>query len=330
MKALVLHAPGDLRFEPDRAQPDPKDGWTLVKVAASGICGSDLPRIMQTGAYCHPLIPGHEFAGTVENVAERGRKVAVLPIIPCGKCPGCRLGPFHCEKYDFLGSRRDGGFAEYCLVPNQNLFPLPENFSLEEGAFLEPLLVALYTARRAGLKGKERVLVFGAGTIGLLISQWARILGAGEIWVADIREESLRIAQNCGFENVINPASDLFQRLDNFDLVFEAAGSGKALISAVGKSAPKGTITVVGRDTKDTVLPLTIFEKIMRKEVDLRGCWGYDIRGEEKLIYSHLQSGSFNFQPMITQRIPIEEGPEIIEKMWRKEMFYCKVLIKIT
>jgi L-iditol 2-dehydrogenase len=329
MKALVLHSPERLIYEADWSAPEVPYGWVLVKVHASGICGSDLPRIMQTGAYHHPMIPGHEFSGEVIDPGGSnllvGSRVAVLPIIPCGKCEGCKIGPFHCTHYDFIGSRRDGGFCQYCAVPVDNLFSLPENLAYEEGAFIEPIAVTLHVVRRSGMTMGSRVLVFGAGAIGILTAQWAQILGAAEVVIADLRDASLAIAQNCGLEKTINPRSDLFSSSGNFDFVFEAAGSTPALVSGIEHAAPRSTLTLVGREVKDTIIPLPVFERMMRKELNLAGCWGYDLRGDTRLVYQMLEEGKLKLGPMITHRLELQEGPKFIQDMWARSFFYCKV-----
>ena len=326
-------SPQHLRFEPSWPNPKVPEGWALVRVRASGICGSDLGRIMKTGAYQHRIIPGHEFAGVVEQAGtgsfRTGDRVAILPIIPCQSCQGCQIGPFHCEQYDFIGSRRDGGFAELCAVPESNLFKLPAKVSDEEGTFIEPLSVALHVLRRSGMQPGARVLVFGGGAIGILTAQWAKMLGSSEVVLADIRDESLAIAQDCGIGKTVNPLSEEFTRVGEFDNVFEAAGSSAALLDGIAKTTARGALTVVGRDVKDTVIPLELLEKFMRKELDMKGCWGYDNRGELEFIYECLNARQFSVKPMITQRISLEEGPVMIQKMWHQEIFYCKTLFAI-
>ena len=333
MKAAVLHCPGRIDFEPEWPEPEVPDGWALVNVHASGICGSDLPRIMSTGAYHHPIIPGHEFSGVVVGPVQggfrQGDRVAVLPIIPCGKCAGCGVGPFHCEHYDFIGSRRDGGFAELCAVPDASLFRLPDSISDEEGAFIEPISVALHVLRRSEMRPGAKVLVFGGGAIGILVAQWAKLLGASEVVLADIRDESLDIASACQIVRVANSATGGLHGIGDFDYVFEAAGAAQALLSGINLAAAKGTLTVVGRDTRDTVIPLNAFEKMMRKELDIRGCWGYDNRGEELFIYECLRAGKLILEPMITHRIALADGPETIARMWAKGIFYCKIVFKM-
>jgi threonine dehydrogenase-like Zn-dependent dehydrogenase len=288
---------------------------------------------MQTGAYHHPMIPGHEFSGEVASSravgVEAGQRVAVLPIIPCGQCAGCQVGPFHCTHYDFIGSRRDGGFAEYCAVPPQNLFRLPANLSYEEGAFIEPVAVTLHVLRRSGLTPGARVLVFGGGAIGILTAQWASILGASQVVLTDLRDESLAVASACTIEHTLNPLSDAFKAMDNFDFIFEAAGSTAALLSGIDRAGPRATLTVVGREVKDTVIPLAAFEHLMRKELTLKGCWGYDLQGDTGLVYETLEQGKLTVAPMITHRLDLRDGPKAIEGMWNKSFFYCKSMFII-
>ena len=158
MRAYELHGVNDLRRE-DIEKPEIPSGWVLVQVKASGICSSDIPRIFTNGTYHFPTIPGHEFSGVVaacgEGVPEDriGKRVGIFPLIPCRTCPQCRQKKYEmCEHYDYLGSRRDGGFAEYVAVPDWNLMELPENVSFREAAMLEPLSVALHAVKRSGVK----------------------------------------------------------------------------------------------------------------------------------------------------------------------------------
>ena len=181
MKAWTLYDVGDFAYG-EVAEPEAPDGWTLVRMTAAGVCGSDIPRIYETGAHRHPLIPGHEFAGVVRSVGEGadknlvGMRVGVFPLIPCGKCGPCLNDQFEmCRHYNYLGSRCDGGFAEYVVAPAKNLILLPDQVSFEEAAMLEPMAVAVHAMRKAGVSdlsqnpGEKTVAVIGLGTIGLLL-----------------------------------------------------------------------------------------------------------------------------------------------------------------
>ena len=270
MKALVLHEPCDLRFESKCKIPEIEDAWVLIRIKYSGICGSDLPRIFKTGGYSHPLICGHEFCGHVDisksNSFNEADRVAVLPLMPCGNCELCKMGePFHCKNYGFLGSRRDGGFAEYCVVPDENLFRLPENVGFETGVFIEPILVSLHVLRTSGIKPSDKVLVLGAGTIGILAAQWAKIVGASKVFIADIREEALKIAQQCDLKTLDAKTNDI-EKWGPYDVIIEAAGANSALISALKNINHKGNVVVIGIETSDMRIPNEIFESFMRKE----------------------------------------------------------------
>jgi L-iditol 2-dehydrogenase len=334
MRALILHGPGRFGVEPEWPKPEPAPGWARVRVAHSGICGSDLPRFMSTGSYYHPAVLGHEFAGVVDAPASGSRRfrggepVAVLPIIPCGVCEGCRhYGPFHCTRYDFLGSRCDGGFAEYCLVPEENLLPMPPGVPLQHGAFVEPLAVALHAVRRARFAGGS-ALVFGAGPIGLLIASWLRVLNADRVVVADVRTASLDVARRAGLEAVDARGAEL-DAFPPLDLCVEAAGAGAALLAAIERVRRQGTIVVVGRDTAATTLPLKSFEALMRKEITLLGCWGYDLSGDRQLLLAALQDARFPLDVLVSHRIALEEAPAMIHAMAERRVYTCKVMIEL-
>ena len=161
----------------------------------------------------------------------------------------------------------------------------------------------------------------------MLAGRWLRMLEAGEVAFADLREESLAVARRCGFKKVFHVKDGSFADLDDFDVCFEAAGANAALLQAIEKTRRRGTIVLIGRDTKDTIVPLKSFEKLMRSEIVLKGCWGYSTVGEEELIHQGL--AKFNVEPLITAGIPLAEGERMIPKMFRREIFFCKVLFAI-
>lgn len=336
MRALVLHGPGHYQYEENWISPPLKSGWVLIRTAYCGICGSDIPRFATTGSYHHPMILGHEFSGTVEHASDIGGKfrkgdpVSVNPIIPCGECAGClRYGAFHCERYQYIGSRNDGGMAEFCLVPQKNLISLPDSSMLKAGAFIEPISVTQHVVRQSGFQSGKTAIVFGAGSIGILTAQWLRIFGARRILIADIRDENLKIARACGIFETVNPQRD--ELTGGFDFAFEAAGSAKAIENAISVLDPRGVLTVVGRDTNDTVIPIKSFEKMMRDEITIRTCWGFDMaQGEMDFLLHEMQKGSFCIEPMITMEPSLAEAPIVIDQMIQKKISYCKVLLNCT
>ena len=202
MKAARLHAIGDLRCD-EVDIPVPQGEELLIKVGACGICGSDFPRVFEHGSSNgkYPLTIGHEFAGEVVQVGEQadpslvGVKAAIYPLIPCRKCDPCVTGNYAmCEDYDYLGSRRDGGFSEYCLVPSKWQLIPSAKASMEELAMTEPACVAQHAVRRANVQAGQFVVVFGAGPIGILAARWVRIFGA-EPMLVDISPEKVAFAK---------------------------------------------------------------------------------------------------------------------------------------
>ena len=331
MNALVLEGPGRYHFTDDWEKPAIKPGWVVAKVAYCGVCGSDVPRFASAGSYFHPCVLGHEFAGTVEQAGPdcglaAGDRVAVLPIIPCGHCAGCATGePFNCEVYQFIGSRNNGGFAQFCLVPESNLFCLPDGVSLREASLIEPLLVALHCVRRSGFVPGKTAVVYGAGPIGLLVAAWLKVFGAAAVTVTDLRPFSLSLAVSCGF-NVRDAREDMPGGL--FDYAFDAAGSSKAIDGAIRVLKHSGVLTVVGRDVNDTVIPVKSFEMMMRKQLTVNGCWGYNDAGEHAFLYDCLDRGLFPLATLITHVFPLREGPEVIRRIIDRELEYGKVLLQ--
>lgn len=272
MKAYVLHGIGDLRYE-DVPVPELQPGWALVKVLAAGICSSDIPRIFEKGTYHFPTIPGHEFCGRVEAVHDEtdrgwvGKRVGVYPLIPCKKCPSCLKGEYEtCSNYDYIGSRRDGGFAEFVAVPVWNLVELPDTVSDLQGALLEPAAVALHAVRRGGIKSGDTVCIVGNGAIGILAGQWAKVYSAERVVVKGRSEAKREIVERCGLEYSAKPDG-------RFDCVIEAVGSGKALEESLNLAAPGGRVVLMGNPDGDRTLPQNLYWSILRKQLTLTGTW---------------------------------------------------------
>ncbi len=212
MKAYVLHGINDLRLEEVKT-PKPGEHEVLVKVCAAGICGSDIPRIFQNGTYSFPLIPGHEFAGVVETIGELvdekwlGKRVGIFPLIPCHKCIPCQNKQYEmCRKYSYLGSRTNGGFAEYVLVPENNLLELPDEVAFEQAAMLEPMAVAIHAIRKSQVRQEQSVAIYGLGTIGLLLCMFLLYEGIQNIFVFGNKEFQKKCALKLGIseENYCN------------------------------------------------------------------------------------------------------------------------------
>jgi L-iditol 2-dehydrogenase len=201
MQAAVLHAPGDLRIQNVPVPSDISSHEVLVKVFAAGICGSDIGRVMTTGTYSMPMIPGHEFCGMVVTTGNavshlvKGDKVVVAPLMPCFTCESCQGGQFGlCAHYNFLGSRTNGGFAQYVKAPARNVLKMPLGIDYIEGATVEPAAVTLHGLHLLSIRAGDITAVIGCGALGFFAIQFARLSGAAEVIAIDIDADKLRLA----------------------------------------------------------------------------------------------------------------------------------------
>lgn len=344
MPALVLHAVGDLRYE-QVPIPVLNPGEALVQVAAVGVCGSDIPRIYEHGTYRFPLIPGHELAGTVEQVAEPGthlvgERVTVKPLIPCHHCPFCEIGAFgQCTQYDYLGSRRDGGFAAYVAVPQANLVPVPDEVSLYDAALTEPAAVALHALRQGGIQPGDVVAILGTGPIGMLLAQWARLWGAGRVLLIDIDSQKLLVADHLGLGETFNSRTgdpiawvqDHSHGGRGADLVVEAAGASITVGQAIHMARPLGAVVLMGNPAGNVTLPQATVSQILRKQLTIRGTWNSQFNelpvDEWQVVLSMVAAGRIKLAPMISHRMPLAKGIEAIEMMRDRREFYNRVVL---
>lgn len=332
MKAYVLHEVGRLSYDEVPAPACPP-GWALVRVKAAGICSSDIPRIFTKGTYHFPTIPGHEFSGVVEQVGVPadegwvGKAVGVFPLIPCKSCSQCKKGNYEmCENYDYLGSRRDGGFAELVAVPVWNLVSLGDGVSFEEAAMLEPLAVALHAMRCGNIQSGDTVGIIGTGMIGFAAAQWARLLGASQVCVIGRSEEKRVLCQNLsGVEYLVEE-----QELPLFDVTLEAVGTPAAIKKAVLQTSPGGRIILMGNPSEMISLPQDVYWRILRKQLTLTGSWNsaYDSIGPSDWseVCKALDRKAVSVKPLISHRVKQRRLMEGLELMRDKKEPYCKVM----
>ncbi len=345
MKAYVLHGVGDLRYE-EVAKPELKKDTVLVKVWAAGVCGSDIPRIYRTGAYSHPLIPGHEFAGEVVAVGDDadvtwiGKRVGVFPLIPCKECAPCSRKQYEmCGHYNYLGSRTDGGFAEYVCVPVWNLIELPENVGFEQAAMLEPMAVAMHAIRKIGVQQEECIAVCGLGTIGLLVVMFLQSMGCKKIYVignkdiqvSKARELGLDEAQICDLRK--QDAQSWMEEVTSgcgVDVFFDCVGRNEVINEAITCVSPGGRIMLVGNPASDMHLDKNVYWKILRKQLTLQGTWNSSYTGEETddwhQVLKLLQAEAVCPKKLITHRYEFPELYLGMECMRDKSEEYIKIM----
>ncbi len=326
MKACVLRENGVL--EVAEVSPESTEGWIRVRVTCAGICGSDIGRAFRNGAYHYPLVMGHEFAGVVEHVPEGvtrfapGDRVAIYPLLPCGSCESCRKGDIQlCLDYDYFGSRRDGGFAQYIEIPEANLIRVPDAVSLEEAALAEPAAVAHHAVYSHPVRPGSTALVIGGGPVGLLAAQWLRIRGCRDITVADIDPRKTAFAEEFGFTGV-----DSRQLSGAFDICVEACGLSVTRDAAIRCCARKGHIFLIGNPAEKWPLGKAEFSMILRKELSFSGSWNSLPDPDWIAVLNHAGK-DLNLKKLITARHTLSEAPEVFRRLREGGTFQCKTLL---
>jgi 2-desacetyl-2-hydroxyethyl bacteriochlorophyllide A dehydrogenase len=282
MKAAILRDKNQLELA-DVGIPNIGAGEALIRVAYSGICGSDVHvwhGHHPTATY--PRIPGHEFSGILEKYIgiprdglKTGDPVVVQPFWSCGLCEPCIRGMDNvCQSLKVIGFHEDGSFAEYIRVPLKKVYKLPDNVDLRLGAIAEPLSVAVHDVRRSGLMCGEKALIMGGGPIGMLVALVAQHAGAADVYVSEINEYRLEFAQKLGIKTINPVKSDLKQETmritggKGFDVVYEASGS-KPCISAVTDVVKiGGTILMIGMASE--LHPINL-SAVFAKELTVKG-----------------------------------------------------------
>ncbi len=327
MKAALLQAKGDIVIG-DIPAPEITAREVLVKVRASGVCGSDIPRVLEGTSHYFPNVLGHEFSGEVVALGaevsglQLGDKVSVAPLKPCHTCDLCKEGNYAlCGNYSFIGSREFGGWAEYVKAPVENIVPLGST-DYVAGAFVEPVSVALHGLYGMDIQPTDSVAIIGVGTIGLLTFQAVRAMGVEDITLFDVNRESLKKAETLGAKKTM--LSTEAQGVGGFDHVLETAGATAAEKMALAIAGNKGSIMFIGTPKTPLTLEPKEFEQINRKELTLRGSWmsySSPFPGKEwTQAVELLESGAIQVEPLIDRIISIEELPKAFEAIDKGEV----------
>lgn len=370
MKAWELQEINSIKYEEVKI-PDLRDGEVLVAVKAAGICGSDIPRIYRDGAHHMPLIPGHEFSGEVVRIGKwvdeewLHKRVGIYPLIPCRECISCRKGQFEmCKNYSYLGSRQDGGFAQYVAVPVRNLIALPDNVSFEQAAMLEPMAVAVHAMGRVQVAQNSTVVVYGLGTIGLLLVMFLLEKGITNVFVIGNKPFQKEMVRKLGVPEEhycdcyqTDAIAWLKDQTDGVgaDVVFECVGKNGPFSQAIDLVAAGGKICVVGNPDSDMTLKKSVYWKILRNQLTILGTWNssffkleacedgmlscgnacsicddfsiYDVASDWEYVLHKLEQERISPQELITHRFSLEELEQGLEMMRDKKGSYVKVMV---
>lgn len=344
--AATITSPYNVTYT-EKAIPEPRNGYVLVKVLVSGICGSDLSRIASCDPKNKNLVIGHECIGIIESIhctcpphnLQIGDRVVVVPIIPCFSCKWCQLGEYaHCEKYSFMGSREDGALAEYMSVPLPNLVRISDEINDETATFVEPLSVAIHAVFQLERTVRSFGVVIGAGTIGLLSMQLLKLFGVEKVAIFDIVPEKLEIASQLGADFALNSnntdgIAEMMLAMSAYDhsVVIESSDSSSGKHMAIDLSLPKGEIVFIGSLSTTWDIDNLEFQKILRKELKLTGSWmnyGAPFPGKEwALAIKLLKERKIKTEQLITHRFSLAEINRAVKTLFDKNEFNIKMLI---
>jgi L-iditol 2-dehydrogenase len=340
MRALVL---SEYRRLDVRDVPTPEVGErdVLVRVRASGICGSDVHGYDgSSGRRLPPVVMGHEAAGVVERVGPGvsrfapGARVTFDSTVSCGTCAYCREGRVNlCDRRTILGVscpdfRREGANAEFVSVPEHIVYAVPEEVPLEHAAMVEPLAVAVHAVGRAPMPARHAVVV-GTGTIGLLVIQALRAAGTARVIAVDVEEDKLALARKLGAGVGLNPKGlDVpaeVRRLTEggADVALECVGATEPIKTAVASVRKGGSVVLVGNVSPAIQLPL---QQVVTGELTLFGTAASS--GEYPRAIELLRRGAIDVRPLITAVAPLEEGPRMFERLYAREPGLMKVVLQ--
>ena len=342
MQALLLTQYRNLELtDADRPTIGPNE--VLIRVAACGICGSDVHGYDgSSGRRIPPIIMGHEAAGTIAEVGAEvdrvqiGDRVTFDSTIFCGQCDPCRRGAVNlCENRRVLGVscpdyRQHGAFAEFVAVPDHILYRLPANMPFEHAAMIEPVSVAVHAVDRLAIRKGESAVVVGSGMIGLFVIQALRIKGCDQIVAVDIDSGRLELARQVGATEIVNSAKvDAvgsvmeLTRGTGADVAVEVVGNAPALSTAIGSVRRGGRIGLVGNLTPEVSFPL---QAVVTRELTLYG--NCASAGEYARAIDLVASGQINVQPLISAIAPLAEGPQWFERLYAREPGLMKVILQ--
>jgi len=328
MKAYVYTAPYKIEMQ-ERETPEPKKGEVRIRVKATSICGSDTGGFKGTSAMrVAPLVMGHEFSGVVEKLGdgvtgkesrwpfELGSRVVVYPNIACGTCENCKAGlPNVCDNRFIPGTTMpaggyDGAFSDYVVVPAENMIPIPDNISFEEGSMFEPASVGLRGAKMMGDIYGKTVAVFGAGPIGLLTLQSAKILGAEKIISVDLSDDRLALAKKLGATVTVNSKNEdavkVIREMTGgygVDASADCVGIGVSLNSCIAMTKNAGTVAMIGM--AQAKIDGFEYKDCVAREIVLKGSYCYVDELYE--IRDLLAEGKYDFKSMITSVEPMNQ-----------------------
>ena len=337
MKTVLIDKPFEIRIT-DTEKPVPREDEALLKVLYCGICGADVASYTGNQPFTtYPRIPGHEFSAEIVSIPENdkglkpGDIVTCNPYFNCGSCYSCRRGFVNCcMENETMGVHRDGSYREYIVMPAWRIYP-GKGLSAKELALVEPFTIGWHALHRTEIKKSDRVLVIGAGPIGLFALISAVAQGA-EVYSADILDGRLEMARKFGAAGTINSAkTDVVEEAmkitngDGFDVCVEACGSSVTFLNCIDCAAFAGDIILIGNGKKETTFLHSI---LLKKELNLYGSRN-SFPDDFRSVIDLIASGSVNVMDMVSAIYPIDRAGEAFKALTDNDGSLAKVLIEI-
>jgi D-arabinitol dehydrogenase (NADP+) len=334
VKAAYYQARRELSIR-DAPDPEPGPNEVLVRVAACGICGTD--QHIYDGDFfpSYPLIGGHELAGQVvavgpqkiETAIREGDRVAVDPSLFCGTCFFCqRAQGNHCLNWNAIGVTRDGGFADYVVAPTANVYPVGD-MDYEVAAFIEPISCVVYGLQRLRIPLGANALIYGAGSIGLLMLQLVRNGGASTVAVVDIKPEKLALARTLGAHEVVHAGPGADGELAEisplgFDVVIDCTGVPSVVEHMFTHVRKNGKLLFFGVNPPDARIAISPYD-VYSKDLEIFGSFALRYTFHDAVAL--LESGAVDVKPLLSNRFPIERFPEAFELAGSGEAFKVQI-----
>jgi L-iditol 2-dehydrogenase len=338
MLQAVMTALGKIEFH-EVAKPAPQSDQVLIQVKNIGVCGSDIHVYHGLHPYTsYPVVQGHEVAGVISEVGEmvqgfsKGDQVVFMPQVTCGTCYPCRHGMYHiCDSLKVMGFQTGGAAQEFIVIDTEKVLKVPNHVPPDQAAMVEPIAVAVHALSRGGEVKEKNVLVLGAGTIGNLVGQVAKALGAKAVMITDVSEYKREQARQSGLDFVVDPAEDLTRAIidhfgpDRADLILECVGVQDTITQAISNARKGSTIVVVGVFGKKPLVDLGL---VQDREISLVGTLMYQRRDYEKAI-ELVSKGQLKLEKLISRHYAFMQYMEAYQDIDLAQGNTMKVMIDL-
>lgn len=339
MRQAMMTAPGEIEIS-EAEPPVPGPGQVRIRVERIGVCGSDMHVFHGKHPFVtYPLVQGHEYAGVIEAIGEgvqdvaEGCKVTATPQEVCGRCPPCRRGQYNaCEDLKVRGFQAPGAAQDLFVTEADKLVRLPDSFTPEQGAFVEPVAVAAHSTGRAGDLAGKNVVVAGAGTIGNVVAQACRSRGAAKVLITDVSDFRLNVAKEVGIDATCNVANEPLAEAaarefgpDGFDVAMEVSGVEPSLTSLVASIGKGGTLMIVGVFGDKPQVDMSV---VCEHELDVKGSMMYRHEDWEQAV-EWIAAGAVKTEPLVSKHFPFERYLDAYGFIEREGERSMKVMIDL-